>query len=633
MATKSPTEFHNYWGSVADPTELPNVSGATIQDSSVEVGDVCFSVSDAATYTCTTATPGSGAWVLSSSLWQRSGTTLSPLTAGDSAEVHSLGLSDGAYDDPSIYRSGDPNTGFYFSGSDNVYVTAGGSVWCWSSTAFFSESIASGAPRMYGGGSGTVSNPTYNFTTYTTTGLYSSDGTSLEVAVSGNKRLDIGAELVYQKDALTDSVDFVIYNEAQNDDWAFGSVIFRGPNAAATPVDKDYVTLYGVCARTVDADEDGEFIVNVLNAGSAQDVLSVRDNQFEVKTSETHAFIDFIESAALATPTGIFTMRFRGKNSSAGTENYARISVVAEDDTAPNEYGSLAIETIENGSVTTAQEFARGGLSVDGYRVASTACVTAGTSPGELKIYHTDSTTTGDRTGDTSYLTFVGYSDTTPNAVDYARLVGYASDDTEGAEDGRIQFDVSYNGALVQAWTLDYGYFTSVTAYGAHLKRSVGSVAYPVFTFTSDTDTGIYRIGADNLGVATGSSHLAIDANSSRTLFDPGIVQTRQTVTSSSNQVNVDCANGFIVYHDLTETTAIQPPTNEVANAELIFLIDGDGSSTISFTSGATAGGFWAESSMPSLGASERLTIKFIYDTSEDAWIESGRTVVDMSVS
>lgn len=62
MATKSPTQFHNHWGSVADPTELPNVAGAAIQDAAVEAGDTVYSVSNTTTYTCTTPTVGAAAW-------------------------------------------------------------------------------------------------------------------------------------------------------------------------------------------------------------------------------------------------------------------------------------------------------------------------------------------------------------------------------------------------------------------------------------------------------------------------------------------------------------------------------------------------------------------------------------------
>ena len=58
----SPTQFHGQWPNVANPTELPNVAGATIQDAAVEVGDTCFSLSDGVMYVCIIAGVGVGVW-------------------------------------------------------------------------------------------------------------------------------------------------------------------------------------------------------------------------------------------------------------------------------------------------------------------------------------------------------------------------------------------------------------------------------------------------------------------------------------------------------------------------------------------------------------------------------------------
>jgi len=62
MALKSPVPFHEYWGIVPVATELPNVSGATIQDSALEVGDIAWVVENGKLYQCTTATVGAAVW-------------------------------------------------------------------------------------------------------------------------------------------------------------------------------------------------------------------------------------------------------------------------------------------------------------------------------------------------------------------------------------------------------------------------------------------------------------------------------------------------------------------------------------------------------------------------------------------
>lgn len=61
MAAKSPQAMHNQWPNVASTTQLPNVSGASIQDQTVEVGDQCY-VTGTGTYQCDTATVGAAVW-------------------------------------------------------------------------------------------------------------------------------------------------------------------------------------------------------------------------------------------------------------------------------------------------------------------------------------------------------------------------------------------------------------------------------------------------------------------------------------------------------------------------------------------------------------------------------------------
>lgn len=65
MATRSPTEHHPYWGSVATPALLPNILGSPTQSSTLEVGDVaCVDPGggQAEMYLCVTATLGAAVW-------------------------------------------------------------------------------------------------------------------------------------------------------------------------------------------------------------------------------------------------------------------------------------------------------------------------------------------------------------------------------------------------------------------------------------------------------------------------------------------------------------------------------------------------------------------------------------------
>ena len=61
MATKSPRQHHGQWPNVASAAQLPNVSGATIQDAALEAGDICY-VTGTGLYQCDVATPGGASW-------------------------------------------------------------------------------------------------------------------------------------------------------------------------------------------------------------------------------------------------------------------------------------------------------------------------------------------------------------------------------------------------------------------------------------------------------------------------------------------------------------------------------------------------------------------------------------------
>lgn len=83
MSARSKTNSHNYWGTVASPSQLPNVSGATIQDSDLEVGDTCFSISDSISYTCTDKTVGAA-------IWSSTGTDSNAIHKNVAAEISTI---------------------------------------------------------------------------------------------------------------------------------------------------------------------------------------------------------------------------------------------------------------------------------------------------------------------------------------------------------------------------------------------------------------------------------------------------------------------------------------------------------------------------------------------------------------
>lgn len=114
-------------------------------------------------------------------------------------------------------------------------------------------------------------------------------------------------------------------------------------------------------------------------------------------------------------------------------------------------------------------------------------------------------------------------------------------------------------------------------------------------------------------------------------LANPGHRDAVQTVTSSSGSISVDCRDGFVVYHELTEDTEVQAPTNPENGAELTFIIKGAGYD-IDFAKGSKD--FWFESAFPmAVAASEHVVVKFIYESSLGAWIEEWSNLVTTGIT
>lgn len=97
----------------------------------------------------------------------------------------------GAPTTPSLYPSGDTNTGFYFPAADQVAVTVGGSAilsWGAGFSRFFS------ALRMYE--SGTAAAPSITVQGDTNTGFYPIGADNLGLSLGGSKQVDWSATLV-----------------------------------------------------------------------------------------------------------------------------------------------------------------------------------------------------------------------------------------------------------------------------------------------------------------------------------------------------------------------------------------------------------------------------------------------------
>lgn len=115
-------------------------------------------------------------------LWDRTGTVLSPHTAGDT-----LGVGDGTVAAPSYSFANDPNSGVYSSAADTVGVSAGGTLRLSVSTTVVTSTLPFVAPV------GAVGSPSFTFTGDTTTGLYRAGAGNLALTTAGTQRAVISA--------------------------------------------------------------------------------------------------------------------------------------------------------------------------------------------------------------------------------------------------------------------------------------------------------------------------------------------------------------------------------------------------------------------------------------------------------
>lgn len=63
MSLRSGQNYHEFWGSFATRYDLPNVAGATVQKSFLEVGDYAWVTNELVAFRCLDATLGAAIWV------------------------------------------------------------------------------------------------------------------------------------------------------------------------------------------------------------------------------------------------------------------------------------------------------------------------------------------------------------------------------------------------------------------------------------------------------------------------------------------------------------------------------------------------------------------------------------------
>jgi hypothetical protein len=429
-------------------------------------------------------------------------------------------------------------------------------------------------------GVGAVGAPGLAFEGALTTGFYL-DSSEILTSIAGVKTagIEVGSNIPYMN----------LYRDDTHGTSIVGAFTFLGKDAVGT--EAEYAQVMGYADSAAGGSEVGSLIFKTATSasGALTEIARVTETGVEVnlngtataaaisRTGDPNTGIYFPSADYVALATGgasWYFASFAFYCLSAGAGGPRIFGNGAGSESTPT---YCFVDYTDTGCfVNTSPTQERLSASVGGKKVAEFDATTPGSTAGILRVGRWDNH--GDSGGDVGVgnVTFMGTDSVGSgyaNEVEFGDIRVACTDDATGAENGKMELKI----------------------------------------------------------MDAGSSTTKVSINPGYVQADPGSMHTRQVVTSTSNQVAVDCKNGFVVYHLLTENTEIQPPSNETEPAELIFLIDGDGSSTITFKTGVTAGGFWKESAWPALGSDDRMTVKFIYDSANDWWVESGRAVVEMA--
>jgi hypothetical protein len=146
--------------------------------------------------------------------------------------------------------------------------------------------------------------------------------------------------------------------------------------------------------------------------------------------------------------------------------------------------------------------------------------------------------------------------------------IGFISD----ALTGIYKIDTSNIGIAVGgANAIDIS--SSAITMASEIRGINGSNGSPAFTFTSDQDTGMYRVGADQLGFAAGGT-LSLQINDGEVIIPGNLTVSGTTTTVNTTEVNI-ADNIFVLNSDVTgsptEDSGFEIERGTSTNARLVW--------------------------------------------------------------
>jgi hypothetical protein len=110
--------------------------------------------------------------------------------------------------------------------------------------------------------------------------------------------------------------------------------------------------------------------------------------------------------------------------------------------------------------------------------------------------------------------------------------------------------------------SLKLSLLSSEIRFGDSCRAVIGSEGTPAYSFSSDTNTGIYRIGSDNLGVTCGGKNVLDVQQSKVTVTSTEFVHRPLTTLSTNTDFRIQVGDGIGSYADIVQIDEVAATFN-----------------------------------------------------------------------